>query len=172
MYDCAPVAHPLAPASAVAPHPWHQLLHLFTSIQPFSPLHRTRSRSSNIPNPPPLCLTSKMTLALSSPPSNNVAMVAIADSASKHGSAYNINLIVVHVILGAVATMLFLPSGIVIPRYARGLVTARWWFPLHLAVQGLGAVAGLGALGTAFSLGGAGGSAHQVCTTCLTWNSR
>lgn len=81
---------------------------------------------------------------------------------TEDGSAYDYTVIVVHVVFGALATMFLLPIGIMIPRYARGLTTARWWFPLHTGVQGLAVVAGVGALATALWLGGAGGSNHQV----------
>ncbi|KAK8858504.1 hypothetical protein IAR55_002731 [Kwoniella newhampshirensis] len=45
--------------------------------------------------------------------------------------------LVAHVAVGAVAAMAVLPSGILIPRVARGLSTGRWWFPAHAAVNGL-----------------------------------
>ena len=92
-----------------------------------------------------------------------------SDLGSSNGTAYDYNVIKVHVILGSLATMLFLPLGILIPRYARGLSTARWWFPAHMTVQGLAALLAIGALGIALYLGGAGGSSHQVRVALFSW---
>lgn len=33
--------------------------------------------------------------------------------------------------------MVFLPLGVLIPRYARGLSGQRWWLPVHGAVNGV-----------------------------------
>lgn len=33
--------------------------------------------------------------------------------------------------------MLVLPLGTLVPRFARGLTTKRWWFPVHSAVNGI-----------------------------------
>ena len=49
----------------------------------------------------------------------------------------NHRLLVAHAVCGALATMVFLPLGVLIPRYARGLGTARWWLPIHGAVNGV-----------------------------------
>ncbi len=109
--------------------------------------------------------TANMTLgplALRSFNSSVFAASSGSTTSSKDASAYDYTVIVVHVVLGALATMLLLPTGVMIPRYARGLTTARWWFPVHMGVQGLTVVIGVGALATAFWLGGAGGSSHQV----------
>ncbi|KAK4687769.1 hypothetical protein P7C73_g2349, partial [Tremellales sp. Uapishka_1] len=56
-------------------------------------------------------------------------------SGSKDGDMHG--LYVAHAVVGSLATMFFLPLGILLPRYARGLTTARWWFPIHAAWQGL-----------------------------------
>nr|XP_018262482.1 uncharacterized protein I303_05499 [Kwoniella dejecticola CBS 10117]OBR84640.1 hypothetical protein I303_05499 [Kwoniella dejecticola CBS 10117] len=47
------------------------------------------------------------------------------------------NILVAHVVCGALATMLILPIGILIPRIARGFTMKRWWFPAHGAMNGL-----------------------------------
>jgi hypothetical protein len=39
-------------------------------------------------------------------------------------------------VCGALAAMVFLPLGILIPRYVRGLGTSRWWLPVHGAMNG------------------------------------
>jgi hypothetical protein len=44
---------------------------------------------------------------------------------------------IAHVVVGALATMLFLPLGTLVPRFARGMTTKRWWFPVHSAVNGI-----------------------------------
>jgi hypothetical protein len=33
--------------------------------------------------------------------------------------------------------MILIPIGILVPRISRGLTEARWWFPVHAAVNGL-----------------------------------
>jgi hypothetical protein len=59
------------------------------------------------------------------------------ESSSGSGSSSGRNILVAHVVTGALATMLFLPLGILTPRYARGLTTKRWWFPAHSANNGV-----------------------------------
>lgn len=46
-------------------------------------------------------------------------------------------LLVAHMVCGALATLLFLPLGAIIPRIARTYTTRRWWFPVHATTQGL-----------------------------------
>ena len=60
------------------------------------------------------------------------------------------SVLLAHVVCGALATMLFLPIGVLVPRIARGLTSKRWWFPVHSAVNGLvGTVLVVAAYGTA-----------------------
>lgn len=47
------------------------------------------------------------------------------------------SILLAHVVCGALATMLFLPVGVLVPRIARGLTTKRWWFAVHSVVNGL-----------------------------------
>jgi len=70
--------------------------------------------------------------------------------------------LIAHVVCGAAATLVLLPLGVLIPRYARALSTGRWWFILHMAVQIIGIILALIALGTGFAQGGAEGAAHPV----------
>jgi uncharacterized membrane protein YidH (DUF202 family) len=46
-------------------------------------------------------------------------------------------MLVAHVVCGALATMCFLPIGVLVPRFARGLTTASWWFALHSVINGI-----------------------------------
>lgn len=71
-------------------------------------------------------------------------------------------ILIAHVVCGATATLVLLPFGVLIPRYARALSTGRWWFTLHMAVQIIGIILALVALGTGFAQGGAEGAAHPV----------
>jgi hypothetical protein len=70
--------------------------------------------------------------------------------------------LIAHVVCGAAATLVLLPFGVLIPRYARALSTGRWWFTLHMAVQIVGIILALIALATGFAQGGAEGAAHPV----------
>jgi hypothetical protein len=70
--------------------------------------------------------------------------------------------LIAHVVCGAAATLVLLPFGVLIPRYARALSTGRWWFTLHMAVQIIGIILALIALATGFAQGGAEGAAHPV----------
>ena len=63
----------------------------------------------------------------------NSANEPITTSLSRH----NHRLLVAHAVCGALATMVFLPLGVLISRYARGSGTARWWLPVHGAVNGV-----------------------------------
>jgi hypothetical protein len=73
-------------------------------------------------------------------------------------------ILIAHVVCGAAATLVLLPLGVLIPRYARALSGRQWWFPLHIIVQLAGIVLALVALGTGFNMGGVPGSAHPVCS--------
>jgi hypothetical protein len=71
-------------------------------------------------------------------------------------------ILIAHVVCGAAATLVLLPFGVLIPRYARALSTGQWWFTLHMAVQIIGIILALIALATGFAQGGAEGAAHPV----------
>jgi hypothetical protein len=73
-------------------------------------------------------------------------------------------LVLVHVACGAAATLLFLPLGVLIPRYGRALTRGRWWFPTHMAVQLIGTILAIVAIATGSNLGGAEGASHSVST--------
>ncbi|WVR06275.1 hypothetical protein IAU60_003305 [Kwoniella sp. DSM 27419] len=59
------------------------------------------------------------------------------------------NVLIAHVVCGALATMAILPIGIIVPRLGRGLTTGRWWFPVHGAMNGL---LGFGLITAAFAI--------------------
>ncbi|OCF41515.1 hypothetical protein I317_04718, partial [Kwoniella heveanensis CBS 569] len=61
----------------------------------------------------------------------------------------NKNILIAHVVCGALATMAVLPIGILVPRIARGLTTSRWWFPVHAAMNG---ILGFGLIVAAFAI--------------------
>jgi protein-S-isoprenylcysteine O-methyltransferase Ste14 len=67
-----------------------------------------------------------------------------------------------HVACGALATLLLLPLGVLIPRYGRALSRGRWWFPLHMAVQFIGVILAVAALALGYKMGSAPGTAHPV----------
>jgi hypothetical protein len=70
--------------------------------------------------------------------------------------------LVAHVVCGALATLLLLPLGVLIPRYARALSKGRWWFPLHMGVQLGGTALAIAALVIGYQMGAAEGTAHPV----------
>lgn len=49
----------------------------------------------------------------------------------------NRHLLLAHAVCGSLGTMVFIPLGVIIPRYARGLGTKRWWLPVHGVMNGL-----------------------------------
>ena len=67
----------------------------------------------------------------------NTQSTETTGSSSESSDSSDRNILVAHVVTGALATMLFLPLGILTPRYARGLTTKRWWFPAHSANNGV-----------------------------------
>ncbi|ADV21802.1 Conserved hypothetical protein [Cryptococcus gattii WM276] len=68
--------------------------------------------------------------------STNTTISSGADSESPSDSASH-QALIAHVACGAVATMVLFPSGILVPRIARGLTEKRWWFAVHGVVNGL-----------------------------------
>ncbi|AFR95058.2 hypothetical protein C343_03148 [Cryptococcus neoformans C23] len=68
--------------------------------------------------------------------STNTTVTSGADSESPADSTSR-QALIAHVACGAVATMALFPSGILVPRIARGLTGKRWWFPVHGVVNGL-----------------------------------
>lgn len=69
-----------------------------------------------------------------------------------------------HVLFGALATMLCFPLGILVPRLARGMTDKRWWFGVHSVFNGL---IGFAFVITAFAIarstfGGGFDSLHRV----------
>jgi len=71
-------------------------------------------------------------------------------------------ILVAHVVCGALATLLLLPLGVLIPRYARAMSKGRWWFPLHMGVQLGGTALAIAALAIGYQMGAAEGTAHPV----------
>jgi hypothetical protein len=72
------------------------------------------------------------------------------------------HILIAHVVCGALATLLLLPLGVLIPRYARAMSKARWWFPLHMGVQLGGTALAIAALAIGYQMGAADGTAHPV----------
>ena len=68
------------------------------------------------------------------------------DGGSKAGPQ---KILIAHVSCGALATMLLLPLGVLIPRLARAMSVHRWWFPVHAALNGL---LGMGLVVAAFAI--------------------
>lgn len=71
-------------------------------------------------------------------------------------------ILLAHVVCGALATLLLLPLGVLIPRYGRAFSRGRWWFPLHMAAQLIGVILAITALATGYNMGAAPGTAHPV----------
>lgn len=79
------------------------------------------------------------------------------------GDLPNHKALLAHAICGALAIMLFMPIGTLVPRLSRGISRSRWWFPTHAALNGL--LAGglvIAAFAIANSYLGSAGS-HSVC---------
>jgi hypothetical protein len=72
------------------------------------------------------------------------------------------SILVAHVVCGALATLLLLPLGVLVPRYARAMSKGRWWFPLHMGVQLGGTALAIAALAIGYQMGAAEGTAHPV----------
>lgn len=98
-----------------------------------------------------------------SPATADVAPLAVSLSVSR--------ILVAHVVCGALATLLLLPLGVLIPRYARALGTGRWWFPVHMGVQLIGTALAIAALTIGYHMGAADGTAHPVRSRTYTRNS-
>jgi len=60
-------------------------------------------------------------------------------SESTTGSSYEgtSKTLIAHAVYGGLATMIFLPLGVLIPRISRGFTLNRWWFPAHGLVAGV-----------------------------------
>lgn len=71
-------------------------------------------------------------------------------------------ILIAHVVCGALATLLLLPLGVLIPRYARAMSKGRWWFPLHVGLQLGGTALAVAALAIGYQMGAADGTAHPV----------
>ncbi|KAL1404910.1 hypothetical protein Q8F55_008522 [Vanrija albida] len=69
--------------------------------------------------------------------------------------------VLAHAVCGALATMLFLPSGVLAARVMRGLSPSRTWFAIHAVVQG---VVGLGLVLAAAAIGWAKFSSKKIDT--------
>jgi hypothetical protein len=102
------------------------------------------------------------------PSSNTTSSLSMPDSSSSPAAA-NIfppttisRILVAHVVCGTLATLLLLPLGVLIPRYARALSKGRWWFPLHMGVQLGGTAFAIAALAIGYQMGAAEGTAHPV----------
>ncbi|GFZ45290.1 hypothetical protein JCM24511_03016 [Saitozyma sp. JCM 24511] len=79
-------------------------------------------------------------------PITNTSISGIADSAATgsagsgsvvSSSGTSRSILIAHIVCGALATMFFLPVGILVPRIARGLSSRRWWFPIHSTGMGI-----------------------------------
>lgn len=76
--------------------------------------------------------------------------------------------LIAHIVCGAIAVMMVLPGGVVVPRITRGLTTSRWWFQFHAINQGLTSLALVcAAYGIARSFGGPIDTRHRKTGTAL-----
>lgn len=100
-----------------------------------------------------------MTPATSSPPSAGLSSSTMSLSLPR--------ILAAHAVCGAVATLILLPLGVLIPRYGRAFSKGRWWFPLHMVAQLIGVILAIAAMGTGYTMGGVDGTAHPVSSwTC------
>jgi hypothetical protein len=94
-----------------------------------------------------------MTVALLTPLSDGTVTTSDSDSSSdeSNGSSQHASkALVAHAICGGLATMIFLPLAVLVPRISRGLSLSRWWFPVHGLLAGL---VGAGLVVAAYALG-------------------
>ncbi|WVQ80714.1 hypothetical protein IAT38_002819 [Cryptococcus sp. DSM 104549] len=70
-----------------------------------------------------------------------------SDDGTTTSSSHKI--LVAHVVCGALAAMAVLPTGMLVPRIARGMTTSRWWFPVHGVLNG---ILGFGLVTAAFAI--------------------
>lgn len=101
-------------------------------------------------------------------PSSDSSSIANVPSSASEGvppptaSALVPAILVAHVVCGALATLLLLPLGVLIPRYGRALSKGRWWFPVHIWVQVIGVILVIAALAIGYQMGAEEGTAHPV----------
>jgi hypothetical protein len=102
-------------------------------------------------------------------PSSNLIPSQSLPASSSSPSSANVfpptkvsRILVAHVVCGALATLLLLPLGVLVPRYARAMSKGRWWFPLHMGVQLGGTALAIAALAIGYQMGAAEGTAHPV----------
>ncbi|ORX40168.1 hypothetical protein BD324DRAFT_263199 [Kockovaella imperatae] len=91
-------------------------------------------------------------------------------SSSSSSSSSPSTAVYAHAAFGALAAMLFLPLGALVPRWARAFTVKRWWFPAHGALNG---ILGLTCVVVAFAIAAASfddgvlGSTHTKCGLAL-----
>lgn len=95
-------------------------------------------------------------------PSGNAAPAS--NNGGSSNSDWRTGMLLLHVLFGALATMVCFPIGILVPRLARGMTDRRWWFGVHSVVNGL---LGFVFVVTAFAIarltfGGGFDSLHRV----------
>jgi len=115
-------------------------------------------------------LTAQYAAAGTGGDSTNTTSTESTESSSGSSSSSGRNILVAHVVTGALATTLFLPLGILTPRFARGLTTKRWWFPAHSANNGViafGLVIAAYAIGQSKFGDAQGSSPHPVSVRLL-----
>jgi hypothetical protein len=89
--------------------------------------------------------------------------IAVSDAGQSPASSSRTSVILVHVVLGALAAMLFVPLGVLVPRLGRGWSTSRWWFPVHAVLGSVSTVLAIATFAYASVRFNRGyGSTHRV----------
>ncbi|ORY28521.1 hypothetical protein BCR39DRAFT_535096 [Naematelia encephala] len=90
-----------------------------------------------------------------------------SSDSSSAGPSYSV--MIAHAVMGGLATLLFFPVGVLIPRIARGFSIKRWWFPAHSVMNGIiGGVLVIAAFGLGVNkFQGGINSAHRKCGVAL-----
>ena len=101
-------------------------------------LQQPQPNTMSYGNPAPASpASSSMASMASSAPSMSTSQAAQAAPSFTAAELHSYNIMLAHATCGALATMLFIPLGVLVPRLTRGLTTSRWWFPAHAAIVGL-----------------------------------
>jgi hypothetical protein len=83
-------------------------------------------------------------------------------------------LLLVHAVIGGIATVILLPLGVIIPRLSKTFVGRVWWIPAHGVVNGLlagGLIIAAWAIAQSKLGGGMGPGDHSVSYPRATCSS-
>lgn len=67
--------------------------------------------------------------------SGGTAQSGTSETANTEGP--NRRAVIAHMVIGGIVTMIIIPFAVLVPRFARGLTTKRWWLPVHSGIAGV-----------------------------------